>query len=114
MRGWSNAPTQAPAPSQVRQKPSCDTLAIASANALTMLPIDDDMRRVRAAYRERPNLRVTPSQAQRVFELEPEVCVAVLEALVDEGFLVRTHEGLFVHAADHMKPASPQSLFRRG
>src|SRR5260370_557438 len=113
MRGWRNAPTQSPAPSHVRQKPACDTLAVARANALTMLR-DDDLRRVCAAYRDTPNLRVTPSQAQRIFELELEVCVAVLEALVDEGFLVRTHEGLFVHAADHMKPASPQSLFRRG
>jgi hypothetical protein len=79
-----------------------------------MLPIDDDLLRVRAAYRERPNLRVTPSQAQRVFELAPGACVAVLAALVDEGFLCRTHEGLFVRVADQMKPTSPQTLLRRG
>ena len=79
-----------------------------------MLPIDDDLQRVRDAYRERPDLRVTPSQAQRLFELAPQVCVAVLEALLDEGFLSRTREGLFVHSADQMKAPPPNSLFRRG
>jgi hypothetical protein len=79
-----------------------------------MSPLDDDLQRVRDAYRDSPNLRVTPSQAQRVFALEPEVCVAVLEALLDEGFLFRTREGLFVQSADQLKPPSPNSLFRRG
>jgi hypothetical protein len=79
-----------------------------------MLPIDDYLQRVRDAYCDTPSLRVTPSQAQRIFQLAPEVCVAVLEALVDEGFLFRTQDGLFVHAAAQLTPAPPNSLFRRG
>jgi len=78
-----------------------------------MLSIGDYLQRVRDAYAEAPNLRVTPSEAQRRFELAPEVCVAVLETLVDEGFLLRTHDGLFVHAADLTKPPPSNSLFRR-
>jgi hypothetical protein len=85
-----------------------------SAEGLTMSPIDDELQRVRAAYRDTPSLRVTPSQAQRIFELGPEVCVLVLEALLNEGFLLRTHEGLFVHCADQTKPPLPNGLFRRG
>jgi hypothetical protein len=42
---------------------------------------DDHLQRVRDSYHDRPNLRLTPSQAQRTFELEPQVCVAVLDAL---------------------------------
>jgi hypothetical protein len=65
--------------------------------------------RVRAAYRERPNLRLTPSQARRVSEWAPGACVAVLAALVDEGFLCRTHEALFVHVADQSSQHLPRA-----
>jgi hypothetical protein len=34
------------------------------------------LQRVREEYREMPSLRLTPSQATRLFELEPSVCAA--------------------------------------
>ena len=64
-----------------------------------MAPLDDHLQRVREAYRDRPSLRLTPSQVQRMFGLEPQMCVAVLEALLNEAFLLRTREGLFVRPA---------------
>ena len=60
---------------------------------------EDLLHRVRAEYGEAPNLRLTPSQIQRLFGLDPPGCVAVLDALVNEGFLSRTHDGLFVRSA---------------
>jgi hypothetical protein len=77
--------------------------------ALTMPLLDDNLQRVRDAYRDQPNLRVTPSQAQRIFELEPQLCVAVLDALLNEAFLLRTRDGLFVRRADPVKPATSEA-----
>ena len=63
--------------------------------------LEELLQLVRAEYEEMSSLRLTPSQAQRLFGLEPAVCVAVLEALLNEHFLTRTHEGLFVRALSH-------------
>lgn len=52
--------------------------------------------RVRSEYFEMPDLRLTEAQAARLLGLEPEVCQAVLAALVFEGFLGRTSDGRFV------------------
>jgi hypothetical protein len=57
------------------------------------------LQRVRAKYEEMPSLRLTPSQAQRLFGLEPSTCVAMLDARVQEHFLLRTHDGLFQRSA---------------
>jgi len=46
-----------------------------------------------------PNLRLTPSQATRLFGVEPLQCAALLDALVNEHFLTRTADGLFVRSA---------------
>jgi hypothetical protein len=62
-------------------------------------PLEALLQRVREEYRESPSLRLTPSQAQRLFGLEPLVCVAILQALLTEDFLSRTSDGLFVQAA---------------
>jgi len=62
-------------------------------------PLADLLQRVREEYREMPNLRLTPSQATRLFGVEPSQCAALLDALVDEHFLTRTADGLFVRSA---------------
>ena len=54
------------------------------------------LQRIREEYREMPNLRLTPSQATRLFGLEPSICATMLDALVNEHFLSRTADGLFV------------------
>jgi hypothetical protein len=61
-------------------------------------PSDDLLQRVRDAYRETPNLRLTPSQTQRFFQVGPFMCVAMLEALLKENFLSRTSDGMFVQS----------------
>ena len=50
-------------------------------------PLEELLQQVRAEYRDKPSLRLTPSQAQRLFGLEPSTCVAMLEALQKEHFL---------------------------
>jgi len=62
-------------------------------------PLEELLQRVRAEYRDMPSLRLTPSQAQRLFGLEPSTCVAILEALLTEHFLFRTSDGLFQRSA---------------
>jgi sulfite reductase beta subunit-like hemoprotein len=57
------------------------------------------LQRVREEYREMPNLRLTPSQATRLFGVEPAQCAALLDALVNEHFLTRTADGLLVRSA---------------
>lgn len=51
--------------------------------------------RVRAEYMETTGLALTPSQAQRLFDLEPESGAAVLSTLCDSGFLMRDAMGQF-------------------
>jgi hypothetical protein len=60
--------------------------------------LEKPLRRVREEYLDAPNLRLTPSGAQRVFGLQPLPCMEILEALLVENFLRRTSDGLFVRA----------------
>jgi len=51
--------------------------------------------RVRDEFAALPGLSLTAEQARLVFELDPEMCAAILSALVAEGFLARTPYGTF-------------------
>jgi hypothetical protein len=51
---------------------------------------------VRGEYLEMPGLSLTEPQAQRLWSMEPAVCRAVLDALVETGFLRRTLSGGYV------------------
>ena len=53
------------------------------------------MRRVRAEFDEMRGLRLSLPQAGRLFGLREDVCVRILNALADEGFLKRTTSGLY-------------------
>ena len=61
-------------------------------------PPEQVLQRVRAEYDDLPSLRLTPSQAQRQFGLEPRACAALLDTLLNENFLTRTSDGVFVRA----------------
>ena len=52
--------------------------------------------RVRGEFLEMPGLRLTFEQARRLWRLDEDACEAVLDALVDAGFLARTRDGAFV------------------
>ena len=63
-------------------------------------PLSGALRRIRAEYDEMPGLYLTPLQAQRLWNLDPETCAALLGALVDANFLRRTATGAYVRR-DH-------------
>ena len=54
------------------------------------------VQRVRGEYMEMPGLCLTLAQAQRLWGLEPHLCDALLQGLVDDRFLGRTDDGMFV------------------
>jgi hypothetical protein len=61
-------------------------------------PANQLLRRIRAEYAEMPGLSLTADQARRLFGIkgaEPAVCQALLESLVNEGFLARTRAGQY-------------------
>ena len=64
--------------------------------------LDSLIRRAQAEYMEMPGLCLTFRQAQRLWGLDDTQCGEVLRALVNAGFLVETHEGCFVRAADRV------------
>jgi hypothetical protein len=63
--------------------------------ATIMQALDPLFLRIRSEYREMPGLRLTLSQAAHMWQLDVRACEAVLLALVEEGFLVRTDDGAF-------------------
>lgn len=58
------------------------------------------LERIRAEYAEMPGLRVTRQQAQRLWGLEEDACVAALDHLMQIGFLCRTFSGLYARRTD--------------
>jgi hypothetical protein len=61
-------------------------------------PLEDVLRRVQGEYIEMPGLRLTTAQAQRLWGLDPAACDALLDALVDAKFLLKTRDGAFVRS----------------
>ena len=74
--------------------------------------IDEVLQRIQGEFVEMPGLRLTPSQAQRLWGLERDVCDALLGALVDAKFLSQTRDGAFVRQ-DGALPSRVTSV-RRG
>ena len=58
--------------------------------------IDDVLQRIQGEFSEMPGLRLTASQAQRLWGLERAVCDELLGALVDAKFLSQTRDGAFI------------------
>lgn len=54
------------------------------------------VHRIRAEYGEMPGLKLTAAQAQRLWDLDRELCDALMADLVNSGFLARTRDGAFV------------------
>ena len=59
-------------------------------------PLENICRRIRGEYIEMPGLRLTVTQAQRLWGLDRTACETVLGALVDVEFLIRNRDGAFV------------------
>jgi DNA-binding IclR family transcriptional regulator len=64
-----------------------------------MPPLDALVTRVRGEYCEMPGLRLTISQACRLWQVETSTCERLLEHLVREGFLYKTDNGAYIAVA---------------
>jgi hypothetical protein len=53
------------------------------------------LARIRGEYREMPGLRLTLPQACRLWQLDHERCLGLLEQLVNEGTLHRRSDGAY-------------------
>ena len=62
------------------------------------------LQRVQGEFLEMPGLRLSESQARRLWGLDAEQCAALLGALVDAKFLFKTRDGAFMRA-EHATPA---------
>ena len=59
---------------------------------------DAVLARMRGEYREMPGLKLTAGQARRLWGLDAPICDALLEELVETGFLRRARDGSFSRA----------------
>jgi hypothetical protein len=57
--------------------------------------IHDRLRLIQAEYLGVPGLHLTRQQAERLWGLDPLISEALLNALVDAGFLRRTQDGRY-------------------
>jgi hypothetical protein len=60
----------------------------------------DWLQLIRAEYIESPGLYLTKAQVRRLWNLDPNMCDALLEALEADQFLRRTHTGAYVRAGN--------------
>ena len=58
--------------------------------------LTETVRRVRAEFLEMPGLKLTVSQAQRLWGVDRPTCEAVIEQLTEARFLSRTRDGAVV------------------
>ena len=74
---------------------------------ITTIAIDSDgpadafataLRRAQAEYLEMPGLQLTEAQAARLWSFDSALCSAVLTALVESRFLVRSRNASFSRA----------------
>ena len=57
---------------------------------------DSLVARVRGEYGEMPGLRLTVSQACRLWHLDASTCQMLFEQLVREGFLCKTEKSAYI------------------
>ena len=73
-------------------------LRLEGGDHMVHVPIVEIVQRIKGEYLEMPGLRLTPAQAQRLWDLDEPACDAVLGVLVDLKFLARTRDGAFVRS----------------
>lgn len=61
---------------------------------------DQLLRRIRGEYLEMPGLRLRREQAQRLWGLDRDACLELLEALVQAGFLHKGTDGSYARLSD--------------
>ena len=58
------------------------------------------VRRIRGEYLEMPGLRLTRPQAQRLWGLDEQTCVQLLDSLTEDRFLLRRSDGTYARLTD--------------
>jgi hypothetical protein len=64
---------------------------------------EEILRRVQGEFLEMPGLRLTETQARRLWGLDAATCSALLDALIAARFLFRTRDGAFMRI-EHASP----------
>ena len=72
--------------------------------------VEEALRRIKSEFVEMPGLRLTSPQAQRLWGLDAEFCEAILGALVDAKFLLRTGDDVYVR----IDPGAPRRMKHGG
>jgi hypothetical protein len=62
---------------------------------MPLMQVHDAAELIRLEYAEMPGLQLTFWQAQRLWNLSNELCDRALNALISQGFLVRTRDGRY-------------------
>jgi hypothetical protein len=66
------------------------------------------LARLRAEFIEMPDLRLTATEAQKLCGVEPSMCQAILDALVDARFLRLRPDGTYARVADSEAAGLPR------
>jgi hypothetical protein len=66
------------------------------------------VERISAEFVEMPGLRLTVQQAARLWALDPAMCKALLDTLVDAQFLRIHRDGTYARASDGRHVPRPQ------
>ena len=67
---------------------------------MSSIPVEDAVALIQMEYAELPELRLTFRQAQRLWDLQADVCERALSQLIASGYLVRTVDDAYVRAWD--------------
>jgi len=67
----------------------------AMTESLVIVSRQQILRRICAEYLEMPGLRLTRKQAQRLWGIDEQTCVQILESLTQEKFLYRMDDGTY-------------------
>ena len=77
-----------------------------------MPPLESLLGRIRGEYREMPGLRLTFTQACRLWQVDAPTCATVLEQLTREGFLYKTGNGSYIAVSSTWSPQAKAQLRR--
>jgi Fic family protein len=67
---------------------------------MSPMPVEDAIALIQMEYAELPELRLTFRQAQRLWDLSPDLCERALSKLIESGYLVRAADGAYVRSWD--------------
>jgi hypothetical protein len=73
---------------------------------------DQILRRIRAEFLEMPGMRLTLSQAKRLWGLDEQTCAQALELLITDRFLSRRPDGTYTRLTDGAPPYPPRRMVK--